>query len=194
MAEFEKQIGQFAYSGASEKSYVDKLLSKKEVELLKQFMGTEDLTKKQLGIMMHTITSIEVKLANFNEMDRYILGKFFIWIREFIMLSEFTYDYVERLQGIKKGNTVILQPYHFQSKETGEIIIETIQNIKVQQLHNLKFLIDLYLYLLRSTMALGSVTFDSLSKSRYEYEYEPSQMPPAEAPQAQAKSGGWFRR
>jgi len=199
VGEYEQLLGGMAYRPAAEKSYVDKLLSRREVEALKQLVGKEDLTKKELAQFMYMITAIELKLANFNEMDRYILGKFFTWIREFIMLSEFTYDYVDKMQAelksnIDKNNKAGASGVQIDITNK-EIIIETLQNIKTQQLHNVKFIADLYLYLIRSTMALGSVTFDSLSKNRYEYEYAPNQMPPPEAAQMQQKGGLWpFRR
>lgn len=187
---YESLLGQTAYRSPSERSYIDKLLSRREVEELKNLVGKDNLSKKELSKFLYLITSIELKLANFNEMDRYVLGKFFAWIREFIMLSEFTYDYVEKLEKELAAEKKADKDADTKDKD---IIIATIEEVKVQQMHNLKFIVDVYLYLIRSTMALGSVTFDQLSKNRYEYEYAPNQLPPPEA--TQTRGGLWpFRR
>ena len=123
----------------------------------------EDLTRRELLGMLYSFTSSEIKLANMNSRDRYVTGKYFVWVRELVKIAEFLYDYEESLKNF--GNKF--------NKEDLKVIKEALIGIKKMVLHDVKFAVDVYLYLTRSTLSLDAVAFDTLSKSRYEYEYAP---------------------
>jgi len=133
-------------------SFSDKLLGK-DISRRIQLLIKKDLTRKDLLELLYLLTSDELKLANLDSYDRYILGKYFTWVRDLVKLGEFLYDYIDTLENA--------------DSETKEAL----EDIKNMILHDIKFSVDIYLYLMRSTLGVDAFAFDSLSKSRYEYEY-----------------------
>jgi len=135
-------------------SFTDKLLGK-DIARRIQLLIKKDLSREDLLELLYLLTNVELKLANMSEYDRYLLGKYFTWIRDLVKLGEFLYDYIENSELLNIDD------------ETKE----TLQGIKNMVLHDIKFAVDIFLYLLRSTLGVGAFAFDSLSKMRYEYEY-----------------------
>ena len=137
----------------SVESFTDKLLGK-DIARRIQYLIKKDLNREDLLELLYLLTNIELKLANLSDYDRYLLGKFFAWIRDLVKLGEFLYDYIESIED-----------------ETDEETIDILKSIKNMVLHDIKFAVDIYLYLLRSTSGISAFAFDALSKMRYEYEY-----------------------
>lgn len=155
----ERQLGSYLYSGTAEKTYIDKLTAKGEVEEIKQLMQQEDLTRNDLLRILYLLAANEIKLVNFGDWERYLLGKYYAWIRDFVASAEILYDYKEAIE--KKDSDI----------KVNEFTKRMLENIRVKMLHNIKFLCDVYLYLSRSTLSLGATAFDTISKNRYEYAY-----------------------
>lgn len=164
------------YGQNPEKTYVDKLLDRKDVEKLEQLMMKEDLTREDLLKLLYMLSGIEIKLANLSEWDRYILGKYFTWIREFVKISEFLFDYMEKLD-------------KEQFPKDGQVM-QTLEEVKKMQLHDVKFSVDVFLYIARSTLSIKGAAFDSLSTNRFDYQYN---TPPQAVQPAQPQKKGWFR-
>jgi len=137
-------------------SFSDKLLGK-DVSARIQELIKKDLTRDELLELLYLLTADELKLTNLSEYDRYLLGKFFTWIRDFVKLGEFIFDL--EIQIAKSGN-----------KELQTQISE----IRRMVLHNIKFSVDIYLYLMRSTLGVKAFAFESFTKAKYEYEYNQS--------------------
>jgi len=166
---FEKTLWYHAFRPPAERAFSDKLLSKEEVKKLQELIKKDNLTRQELLELLYLLTGVELKLANLTEYDRYLLGKYFAWVRDLVKLAEFLYDYIEKIEGNK-------------FKKYGETIKETLEAIKKMILHDVKFGVDIYLFLLRSTLGIEAFAFDSLSKQRYEYEYAPYQPVEAQKP------------
>lgn len=155
---------------AKDRSFTDKLLSRQDVEKLKSLVKKDTLTRGDLAEIMYMLTGVEVKLANLDEYDRYIIGKYFTWVRELVMVTELLYEYKD---------TVLKDP-NFKTKNprTKEVLDTTIDQVERIMLHNVKFSIDIYLYLTRSSLSVKGAAFDTLSKNRFEYDYQnPQQIP-----------------
>lgn len=174
---YEQALGSNLYNISGDKTFVDKTLAKSDVEELKDIMQKERLDRKDLLKLLYLLAGTEIKLVNFGEFDRYLLGKFYAWVRDFVANAEFIYDI---LQDIESGKIVV-------TDETKELLAD----VRDKMLHNIKFLADVFLYLGRSTLSLEATAFDTITKTRYEYHY-PSQAvssQPAEQPK-----GFWFFR
>jgi hypothetical protein len=176
---YESWLSQTAFRQPQEKSFIDKLLGRKEVYALEQLMKKEELTRSELLDMLYMLTSVELKLANLGEYDRYLLGKYFTWVRDFVALAEFLYDYQSEINNCKF------------SPEAKKDIEDTLKAIQKTIIHDVKFSVDIYLFLIRSTMGLTAMAFDTLSKGRYEYEYSGSSGYPIQQPQQPSK-GSWL--
>lgn len=223
---FEQQFGQRIFSMQNaEKSYTDKLLAKEDVRNIQDLVKKEDLTRSELLEILYLLSSSEIKLANFSEWDRYLLGKFLAWIRDFVSICEILYDYKEKYDKFKEtdnednktevSTAIGLEVSDY--RETLEVcfsyvdddtkkakidemakafekglpstmkdIINLMENNRKFMLHNIKFLVDIFLYLSRSTLSLGMNAFEILSTSKFEYAY--SDIPGMKPTEEQAKS------
>jgi hypothetical protein len=173
---FEQALGQrLFHAPATEKTYTDKLLARKEVSEIQELIKKEDLTRSELLDMLYLLSSSEIKLANFGDWDRYLLGKFLAWIRDFVSICEILYDYKEFYDPEKHSEEEKKDPEKAKQidKEVGRSpeIAKLMENNRKFMLHNIKFLVDIYLYLSRSTLSLSMSAFEILSTSRYEYAY-----------------------
>jgi len=157
--QFENLLSQKLHTQQTEKTFIDKLLGRKEAERLRELIKKDDLTREELLELLYMLSNIELKLTNLTEYDRYLLGKYFTWVRDLTKLAEFLYDYEQQFE-------------KFDFKKHKEKIKNTLDQIKKMVLHDVKFGVDVFLFLARSTLGLNAFAFDSLSKSRFEYEYE----------------------
>ena len=124
----EETLQKSMFAGNSDKTFIDKLLGKEDIANIKALMKKEDLTRSEMSELLYLLSSSESKLFNFGEYERYVFMKFFVWIREFVKITESFYDYEANMA---------------KKKLTSESL-KMISNIKKILLHNVKFVIDLY--------------------------------------------------
>jgi len=80
---FENQLGKATFGEESERSKMDKVLSKEEVDRLREIVTKDLLEVDEVDEIINILVSTELKLTNFNENDRYILGKYLLWVSEY---------------------------------------------------------------------------------------------------------------
>lgn len=170
---YEQQLGRYIYGGQQEKTFIDKTLARNDVEEMKEIMEKDDLTRGELLKLLFLISGNEMKLLNFGDFERYLGGKFYAWIRDFVSCAELLYDYKAAIEKKK-----------FKVNENTRLMLE---NIRRQLLHNIKFLVDVFFYLSRSTLSLEATGFDTITKNRYEYFYPEGMR--GFSPQDQQKKG-----
>jgi len=161
MLMFEKALEQSLFKKDPEKSFIDKLLAKNDVEKVRELMKKDNLTRSELLELLYQCTSNEIKLVNLGSRERYILLKFFVWIRETIKIAEIMYDNQDYLQAQEKQGIIMLSPRCKKILKNNERLME----------HNIKFLIDMYFIIARSTMSLGGTGFMELLKNKFEIAY-----------------------
>lgn len=169
----EQSLGQNLFTPEYEKTFIDKVLGRQEVEQLKNIMAKDTMTRSDLNTLLYLLASVEVKLVNFGEWDRYLLGKFYAWIRDFVATLEILFDYLEMIETGK-------------ARGVNESTKQMLKNIQYKQSHNVKFLADVFLYLARSTLSFKAMGFDTLTSQRFEYSY-PNQHQAGMVPEAQNK-------
>ena len=90
----------------NEKSFVDKVLSRQDSARLQKLMKTENITREELLEILYIISGPSLKVLNYNEWDRYLLGKAFAWIRDFATLCEEIIEWEEAInKEIQNGET-----------------------------------------------------------------------------------------
>ncbi|MCJ7458335.1 MAG: hypothetical protein MUP17_05030 [candidate division Zixibacteria bacterium] len=174
---FERNLAPMIYTKDQEKTFIDKVLDRKDSERLAELMKKEELDRTELLELLYLIVSINTKLVNYSDWDRYLLGKFLAWIRDFCTLHESLLDYIKQFEDEKDPKAT---KEEIKNKED---VMKTLTTIRKYDSHNLKFLIDIYLYLSNSTLSIGGTAFDTLSKNRYEYAYPNAGYNPAAPPQ-----------
>jgi hypothetical protein len=198
---FEQQLQRNLFSQNVERTAIDKLLSRKEVERVKELIKQEKLNRSDLLELLYLCLSTESKLLNLGSWDRYVILKFFVWIREFIKIAELMYDLKEFLESkenlcstckgyidgkkSKKSDTACYCYMHGKIPEPSiELSDRTKQILKNNELlieHNAKFLIDLYFNIVRTTLSLGGTGFMELLKNKFEIFYPNNPMGTQEA-------------
>lgn len=78
-----QHLGRALFQGESEKSLVDKLLGRQDADKLHALMQKEPLTKSDIEEILFLMTSIDQKIVNYNEWDRYVIIKLFPWIKHY---------------------------------------------------------------------------------------------------------------
>lgn len=182
----EQNLQNSLFSPQSEKTYIDKILARKEVDEIRTLIKKPKLKREELLEILYLISGTESKLFNFGEWDRYVILKFFVWIREFIKIAELLYDAQDELdkkedtcmscklaikdikkEGLTKCTCDDQIPSTSLSKRTRRLFDNNERLIE----HNAKFLIDLYLNIGRTSLSIGATGLLELLKNKYEVVY-----------------------
>jgi len=108
--------------------------------------------------LLDYLSSSEAKLLNLDEWGRYIMNKFFVWIRDFCRMYELMWDYEKQLNDDK----IVLSP----------TVKKLFQNNKLMLSHDIKFLADLYLNIGRTTLSLGGSALFEFARNKFEVSYQ----------------------
>ena len=166
---FEQSLGYNLFSGQQERTFIDKIVARQDVEALRELTKKNNLTRSEILETLYLLTSVESKLLNYSEWDRYVILKFFVWIREFVKCIELLYDFTDDLKEREKDTNGAF-------KLTGRTK-QLIANCQRLIEHDVKFLIDLYLNIGRTSLSLGATGFDWLLKNKFEIFYPNQQQP-----------------
>jgi len=153
----EEGIARKMMEGTTEKTFIDKILGKADTDRLRDLVQKDPLERKDLLEILYLLGATESKLVNYSEWDRYVMLKFFVWVREFVKICELMFDYAD---DIKKGVIKL-------SKRATQILQG---NERLMQ-HNAKFMIDLYLNMSRTTLSVGGMGILELLKNKFEISY-----------------------
>lgn len=185
----EDSIQKQIFSSSKEKTYTDKILAREDVQAVKEIIKKERLDRKDLTELLYLLSSTEAKLLNLGKWERYVMGKFYVWVREFVSIAELLYDYKEDLQ--RKESLCFTCKGYVSSKEykptksdktcdcTKPYLREAItprtrqmfeNNMRLME-HNVKFLIDLFFHMGRTSLSLGATGFMELLKQKFELFY-----------------------
>jgi hypothetical protein len=169
----EDQIARSMFNESSDKTLLDKILGRKDSEEIRRIMRKDELTRTDLNDLLNLMASTNAKLLNFGEWDRYILLKFYVWVREIVKINELFFDFKDDMKD-KKDITLT------------ENADKMFNNIARQMEHNVKFMIDLYFNIANTTLALGGTAFIETLRNKYEIHYPQT---PGVATQTETKKG-----
>jgi len=155
---FEQQLSKGMFNSDKEKTFIDKLLAKEDVNRIRELIRKSRLNREDLLEVLYLISGNEAKLLNYSEWDRYVVLKFFVWIREFIKAAELLFDYIDHLEDLDEPVDKDME----QLLDNCQRLIE----------HNAKFLIDLYLNIGRTSLSIGATGIMEMLKNRYELYYD----------------------
>lgn len=176
---FEERIDKHIFNSIGDKSFLDKVFSRADSDKIEELIKKPQLKREELLQILYLLSGIEIKQLNYTPWDRYILAKYYVWIREFVKVTELLYDYQDNLKAHEKEHKIIL------SDRTKQLL----SNAERRMEHNAKFLIDLYFNLCRSTLSVNGTGFLEALKQKFELVYPnmPSTTPPPE------QKRGWFK-
>lgn len=178
MPDYEQALANSIFYNTGEKTFIEKILSRQDVQEVRELIKKPRLKREDLLELLYMLSSIESKLWNYSEWDRYIMAKYFVWIREFVAVCEQLFDYKEDLSKKEKQGKIKLS----------ERTIKIFENNMRLMEHNIKFLVDLYFNLGRTTLSLGATGFLEILKNKYEIHYPTQALPtPEKQPAIQFK-------
>lgn len=173
----------------NEKSYIDKVLNRKDSERLRVLHIKKELTSEEVLEILNIMSGTNIKLLNYNEWDRYLLSKCFTWISDFAGLCnpilnwnesvkkdlkniEKTYfknNYSDVVTDLKWKEFLKDPPEEWITKKE---LVDSTESIKNICINYFKFLVNVYLNMSNSTLSLEGVGFDTLTKNKYDYQYQ----------------------
>lgn len=156
----EDEITRGLFSKNTEKTFIDKILAKDDIAKMKDLVRKEDLTRSDMLELLYLISGVEQKLVNYSEWDRYVILKFFVWIREFVKLMELLFDWEDNQKKIEEQFTL-----------TAEQRLLFDKSKKIME-HNVKFLMDLFLNIMRSSLSVNGSAFFEILRNKYELKYD----------------------
>lgn len=148
-----------------EKTLIDKLLGRKEAEELKTLISKRKLTREELLKLINIVSGVQAKLLNLDQKDRYILIKFYAWLREYIGQCLLYMDAIETIDDELKK----------QKSQYDEGTIKAINELKDkiwnQLEHVAKAMIDFYLNICMTSLSIGGAFFSEAFKNKFEVDY-----------------------
>lgn len=154
---FEDDLKENLFKRNEEKSFIDKMLARREVDEIREIIKKKELSREDILDLLYMLSSNESKLLNFSEWDRYVILKYFVWIRDFVKIVEGLYDYKDDLSKAEYNLT----------PETVQILNNNDRLLS----HNTKFLVDLYFNICRTTLSIGATGIMELLKNKFEVSY-----------------------
>jgi len=177
--DFYQNLGKSLFTGESEKSLVDKLLGRQDADKLHMLIQKEPLTRSDLEEILFLMTSIDQKIVNYDQWDRYVIVKLFPWVKDYSTLCKTWMLYEEQFdKGEFDEDFTITKEIQVNDSTSIEIVKPVLEETKriVKEIskylqHNLKFLISIFSLVSNSTLSIDGAAFETLTTSRYEYSY-----------------------
>lgn len=153
----EQQLNSNLFTKPAEKTYVDKILARADIERIGVLMRKTNLKREEILELLYLLNSSEIKLVSYDENLRYFLAKFFVWLRDVAQQAELLFYYSDKLS--KRPELM---------SENSKKMIES---IRIVLENSFKFLADIYLNVVRSSLSLHGKGYDALLSNRFEMNY-----------------------
>lgn len=163
----QSKLNEAVFNSNKEKTFIDKLLAKEDLQRIRELMQKTPLNRSEMLELLFMLSGASAKLQNYSQWERYVILKFFVWVREFAKIAEILFDYKEQLDAEEAAGRIHL------TKHAKQMIQNNISQIE----HNTKFLVDLYLNISHTSLSLGGSGFMELLKNRFEMSYTQSDKP-----------------
>lgn len=147
-----------------EKSFVDKTMAKEEIERIRNLLKKDFLDRSSMHELRNLLVGFNLKLVNFDDGERILVGHFLNYIENLFLAEEELYQYVLLVK----------------DRDGYVNAVKLLENARVRLENTLKFYVDVYLYIVNSSLAIGAVAFNAHTTGRYEYTYnQPNVIPEA---------------
>ena len=96
--QIENNIERSLYSDPKEKTFIDKVLGVKNAERVTTLIKKSPLEREDLNELYSYLNSPEQKLYNFDERTMHIVLKYYVWVNDFVKITQNFYDYNDFLE------------------------------------------------------------------------------------------------
>ena len=165
---FQQELQQAVYTPSLERTGQDQILSKEEVIRLREIVSKDFLNLADINAIQNILVSNEIKMTNFTDREKYVIGKYFIWV------SEYAKRYSKALSA--------KQFYEKYKGKTTDRTKEARREIEKDYASQYKALVHTYCYLIRSPLSVKGALVNRFTSTRQELVYSgqvPNQQTPA---------------
>lgn len=146
-----------------ERSYIDKLLAKEDIASVRNILKKTVLNREDMLEVNDYIVSMESKLLNLSERERYVLNKYYVWINYMMGIFEVLFDYGDNLAKIKTPELDKNVKY--------KQIIEQLDMAKKNTSNMLKMMFNVYLLIARTSLSAKGKTIGDFSSNKFDINY-----------------------
>lgn len=169
--------------GNTEKTFLDKLLARDDVDRLREILAKTELSDEDLKIALYQLNSTEAKLVNYSPWERHVMLKFHIWIRADVKILQL---YLHAKIGIDKL-TDATNKESYLSDANKILVKDKIAELKKMYIEIIQSLSDVFLHIERTSLSIDGMAFKEALKNRFEIDYKADTK---QSPPAKASSGG----
>jgi hypothetical protein len=181
----------------SEKTSIDKISVRQEVDRLRELMRKAVLTREDILEIHALLISNEAKFVNLSDHERWIINKFYVWINDLVSCAEEWEDYRIEKNSLMQERLKVLRQHSCKDHEclscTERARLERImylrQNITNQLQDVIKFLCRVYVNITRTSLSSKAYMVGKVMDNRWEIQYGIPQAP-AEEPKKFRLLGG----
>lgn len=159
---FEQAVANTMLKPKSEKTYIDKMLSKQDIDSTKEVFKKDDLTREELLELLHSCVNSEMQLKNFSKWERQIVLKLYVWIGEFSKLAQMMFDIKDQI----KTN------FHHYTPECHNLMNQCSRMME----HITKYMISFYHNITRTSLSIQATAFTELLHNKFEMVYDDPRM------------------
>ena len=145
----------------SNEKNIDQFMIKDLINRIKFLMRKDELSKEDLSELLYLLTATELKMTRLSLRDRYILGKFFVWLRDFVSLTDEYYDFIDEE---RKNLGLDYNTTHARIDSETEDIEKLLERAMHSCLSGTKFMSDIYLFILRSGLSIEGWAFNKMAE------------------------------
>lgn len=152
-------MGSSPFVKPSERTVIDKLFAREDIERIREMSKTTRLSKAELQELLHLLTSVEPKLLNLKEWTMYAMSQFLVGITGFVTLAMQYCDAQDLINERKALGKV--------SKRTEELFEES--RLKIDR--SMRFIVNVFSYSGRVTLSKDALAFKEFVRAQWELEY-----------------------
>jgi len=156
---FVDALGTSPFMRPSERTVIDKLFARDDVEKIRELQKELRLDKKQLQELLHLLSAVEPKLLNLEPWTMYALSQFLVGVTGFMTLAMQYCDVDDLLEDRKKVGKVSPR------------CIELFEQSRLKVDRSMKFILSVFSYSGRVTLSNKAMAFKEFTRERWELEY-----------------------
>lgn len=169
----EDSIASVMKRGNSEKSFIDKVFARDDVDRLREILSKKELTEEDLRVALYQLNSGEAKLVNYSDWERYVMLKFHIWIRADVKILQLF------LHTKKTIETELNDKNCSWDDEAKEQMRHSLDEFKKMYVEIIQSLSDIFLHIQRSSLSINGLGFKEALQNRFEIGYKADVKPMA---------------
>jgi len=154
--QIENRLQQALYSPNMERALSDKVLAQKDIDAIRDIIRRDRLGLADLRELAYNLGATEVKLINLDLKERYLLGKYLTWAYQVVQIQE---THIKNKEILSKKDVTPL------TMETNNMVYEILDE-------EIKKMVNIYLYLGRSSLSLKGEAFSRLLTNKFDYQYK----------------------